>query len=146
MEKIPKEKLELYAIILLLLSIIFPPIFFASIYGLAIFGLVKVLHKIGLSGRKRIFLSFLIFGIVTGIMVARTWPKEAGIYFNIFTVFFGDLIYEFSIQYLGDISSPQAHYTIPWFLRVPQVYVLASVVLWVSLGLLVQAIYNRKKG
>jgi len=55
----------------------------------------------------------------------------------------GDKIYEVSILFFGDPSSPQAHFSIPWLLRIPQVYVPVSVFFWVIVGLLIQTIYNR---
>lgn len=61
---------------------------------------------------------------------------------NFPATYFGDTIYGWSIQLLGNPHSFHAHDTIPWLLRVPQVYVIASIVLWGLLGLVVQLIYN----
>jgi len=51
--------------------------------------------------------------------------------------------YNLSIQYFGDSSSPQAHYTIPWILRIPQVYVMASLILCGLVSLPLQWVSNR---
>jgi hypothetical protein len=86
----------------------------------------------------------LIFGAVTGSLTAWAWPLEASIYFNLLATLLGDRVYVLSIRYLGDSGSPQAHFTIPWTLRVPQVYVLASVALSALVGLPLQWLYNRR--
>ena len=125
-------------------NIILPLLVLSAIYGLAIFGFIVVLRKMGISSKKRVILSFLIFGIVTGFLVAWAWPKDISVLINIFTAFLGDEVYQLSILYLGDISSPQAHYTIPWILRIPQVYVIVSIMFWGLIGLLIQFIYNKR--
>lgn len=125
-------------------GVILPLLILSTIYGLTIFGFTVILRKMGVSSQKAILLSFLAFGTLTGFLVAWAWPKEIGILLNIFTVFLGDEVYQLSILYLGDISSSQAHYTIPWILRIPQVYVIVSVIFWGFVGLLIQIVYNRK--
>ena len=125
-------------------NIILPLLILSAIYGLAIFGFIVILRKMEIPSKKRIILSFLIFGTVTGFLVAWAWPKDIGVLINIFTAFLGDEVYQLSILYLGDISSPQAHYTIPWILRIPQVYVIVSIIFWGLIGLLIQFIYNRR--
>jgi hypothetical protein len=91
------------------------------IYGLAIFGLTVVLRQLGLAAKKSICLSWVLFGIGTGFLVAWAWPGDVSILINVFTVVLGDEVYHVSFLYLGDTRSPQAHYTIPWILRLPQV-------------------------
>jgi hypothetical protein len=117
----------------------------SAIYGLAICGLIVVLRKLGFLAKKRLGLSFVLFGIATGFLVAWAWPGDGSVLINFFTVFLGDGVYHLSIRYLGDISSPQAHYTIPWLLRIPQVYVIVSIILWSLIGVSSQVIYNRWK-
>lgn len=51
-----------------------------------------------------------------------------------------------SIQYLGDPHSAQAHSTIPRLLTVPQVYLLAAVLISAILGLPVQWVRNWASG
>jgi hypothetical protein len=51
-------------------------------------------------------------------------------------------IYVVSIDLLGNPISDQAHYTIPWLLRIPQVCVPVSILFWGLLGLAIQVIRN----
>jgi hypothetical protein len=126
----------------MIFGVILPILILSVIYGLAIFGSAVILRKMGVSSKKVIILSFLVFGAVTGFLVAWVWPGEIGVFINIFTVFLGDEVYQLSTRYLGDISSPQAHYTIPWILRIPQIYVPASIIFWGLVGLSLQLVYN----
>lgn len=100
-------------------NVIFPLLILSAIYGIVILGLVVLLRKMGVSGKRAIILSFLVFGAVTGILTAWVWPIDSSIYFNSFASFLGDQVYDPSIQFFGDMNSPQAHYTIPWILRIP---------------------------
>lgn len=124
-------------------NIILLVLILSAIYALVILGLVLLLRKIGVPGGRTIILGFLIFGAVTGILAAWIWPFDSSIYFNVFATYLGDQVYNLSIQYLGDMHSPQAHYTIPWILRIPQVYVLTSMVLCGLVSLPLQWVYNR---
>ena len=116
----------------------------AAVYGLVILGLVFLLRRMGVADRWMIVLGFLAFGIVTGILAACVWPLETCAVINVFAVLFGDWVYAVSIRLFGDPSSPQAHYTIPWLLRVPQVYAGASLVLYGLMGAAAQWAWNRK--
>ena len=87
-------------------------------------------------------LNFPIHSI--GFFAAWLWPADSSFYLNIFPALLGDQIYNLSIRYFGDTISPQAHYTIPWILRIPQVYVITSIVVYGLIGLLVQLAYNRR--
>ncbi len=114
-----------------------------SIYSLAIFGLILVLRRLKVPMKIAIVSGFLIFGVAMGFGVAWLWPlNDIGVVVNIPAALIGVLIYQWSIKYLGDPSSFQAHYTIPWILRIPQVYVLASVLFWGLVGLLIQIVRN----
>jgi hypothetical protein len=124
-------------------NVIFPFLLLSAIYGIVILGLIWLLRKMGVSGKRAIILSFLVFGAVTGILTAWVWPIDSSIYFNLFASFLGDQVYNLSIQLFGDRSSPQAHYTIPWILRIPQVYVLTSIVVCGLVSLPLQWVYNR---
>ena len=110
----------------------------SAIYGLVILGLVLLLRKMGVSEQRAIIFGFLIFGALGGILAAWAWPLDSSIYFNVFATYLGDQAYSLSIQYLGDMHSPQAHYTIPWLLRIPQVYVIVSILLCGLVGLPLQ--------
>lgn len=108
------------------------------VYAGVVYGLVVVFRKMRVSSNKAILLSFLVFGAGAGFFLAWVWPDEGSLIVNIPAAFFGDEIYILSIRYFGDPSSAHAHYTIPWMLRIPQVYVIASIILWGLIGLLVQ--------
>jgi len=126
-----------------ILNVVLLVLILSAIYALVILGLVLLLRKIGVPGQRVIVLGFLIFGAVAGILAAWIWPFDSSIYFNVFATYLGDQVYNLSIQYLGDVHSPQAHYTIPWLLRIPQVYVLTSIVLCGLVSLPFQWVYNR---
>lgn len=84
-----------------------------------------------------IFLGFVAFGVATGFIAV--WFREhtdSLFLLNIPGTLLGDAVYRQSIRLFGDPHSPQAHYTIPWLLRIPQVYVPASLVFWGLIGAL----------
>jgi len=93
--------------------------------------------------KARILTGFLIYGLVVGI-VSVWWDGISDMIFplNIPGVILGDETYILAIRYLGDPSSPHAHYTIPWILRIDQVYVPISIIFWGLIGLVIQLIYN----
>ena len=97
--------------------------------------------------KSKIFMAFLIYGIAVGILSFWWWHYGGDNPFlpNIPGVFLGDEVYVLSIEYLGDPGSPQAHYTIPWILRIPQVYVPVSVLFWGIIGSAIQIAYSRFK-
>ncbi len=112
------------------------------IIWIVILGLIVVFRKMQIASKKAILLAFLVFGTVMGFFTAWLWPADSSSYFNFFPAVLGDQVYNLSIQHFGDIISPQAHYTIPWILRVPQVYVITSIIAYGLIGLLLQLIYN----
>jgi hypothetical protein len=128
---------------MLFLGVIIPLLVLWAIYGLVILGLVVAFRKAHVPSEKAIFFSFLAFGAALGFFTAWLWPADSSVYFNVFGVLLGDPVYDLSIRYFGDIISPQAHYTIPWVLRIPQVYVITSIVVYALIGLLLQLVTNR---
>ena len=96
--------------------------------------------------KVRILTGFLIYGLVVGIL-SVWWDGISDMMFplNIPGVILSDETYTLAIRYLGDPSSPHAHYTIPWILRTNQVYVPISIIFWGLIGLVIQLIYNRIK-
>ena len=93
--------------------------------------------------KARIVTGFLIYGLVVGIL-SVWWDGISDTLFppNIPGVLLGGGTYGLAIRYLGDLSSPQAHYTIPWILRINQVYVPVSIIFWGLVGLLFQLSYK----
>ena len=89
------------------------------------------------SGRKKVLRTLLkalaIYMVITGIIITLLWPQESTVYFNPLLVMLGDKIYNKAINVIGDPTSPQAHYTIPWPLRIPQVYFITSIIISIIL-------------
>jgi len=127
----------------MIFGIIVPLFILPATYGLVILGLVMAFRKMQIPSKKAILLGFLTFGIAIGFLTAWAWPADSSFYFNAFGALLGDQVYNLSIRCFGDIISPQAHYTIPWILRVPQVYVITSIVVYGLVGLVLQLVYNR---
>ena len=83
---------------------------------------------------------FVVYGLIVGFLTVWWWHYSDNLFFpNIPAILLGDRAYSLSIDLLGDPSSAQAHYTIPWILRIPQVYVLASTTFWGFLGIVAQS-------
>lgn len=96
--------------------------------------------------KGKIVIGFLIYGLTVGLL-STWWQGISDMVFlpNIPGVMLGDSVYSLAISYLGDPSSPQAHLTIPWILRIPQVYIPISIMFWGVLGLVIQLICNIRK-
>lgn len=80
---------------------------------------------------------FMVFGTALGF--AAVWFRQhtdTVFLLNIPGTWLGDAVYDLSIRFFGDPCSSQAHYTIPWLLRIPQVYLPASIFFWGILGTL----------
>jgi hypothetical protein len=89
--------------------------------------------------RTRILLGFLLFGLLMGFLTALWSQLSDNIFLpNFPAVLYGDAVYEYSIILFGNPNFSQAHYTIPWLLRVPQVYVPVSMLFWGLCGLVIQ--------
>ena len=85
--------------------------------------------------KKVIITGFIIFGVAVGF-IAVWFRQHTDMVFllNIPGTLLGDAVYGLSIRFFGDPHSSQAHYTIPWLFRIPQVYVLASIFFWGLVG------------
>ncbi len=114
-----------------------------GIYGLVIAALAWLLRRLGVPGSRAILSGFLVYGLAAGILAVALWPMDTSVYPNVLAGWVGDWIYVNAIELIGDPHSDQAHYTIPWLLRVPQVYALASIILCGGLGTAAQWLYNR---
>ncbi len=113
-----------------------------AIQFLIIAGLVSVFRRLRLFGSHALVLGFSLFGLPAGVLAVWLWPNDTSAYSNPLAVWAGDWLYVQAIQWLGDPYSDQAHYTIPWLLRVPQVYAFASCALYGALGLVVEWLYR----
>jgi len=116
-------------------NIILPLVVLTLLYGVIILGLVWLLRRVGISGRWAILLSFLFFGLGTGLAVAWIWPLDSSVYPNVWAAILGDALYRFSSDRQGSL----------WLLEVPHVYILAGALLFGGFGLLVQWLYNRTR-
>jgi hypothetical protein len=72
--------------------------------------------------------------------------SDTSFFLNIPGTLLGEEVYGLSIRYFGNPYSPQAHFTIPWILRVPQVVAPASIFFWGLLGAIIQWIYSKFLG
>lgn len=113
-----------------------------GIYASIIYGLVFLLRWLKVSAKWAIVIAFLIFGMALGVWVTNRGLQDSTIIFNFPGILAGDEVYQWAIQHLGNPHSFQAHYTIPWVLRTPQVYIWTTLVVWGLFGLAVQVIYN----
>lgn len=107
--------------------------------------LVFFIRKIGIGKRYIIFAGFAIFGLLAGTFSGLVEHREGLIISNIIGVYLGDEVYSYAINHLGDPHSFQAHYTIPWVFRIPQIYLFTSLISYSVIGLVIQLIYNAVK-
>ncbi len=114
-------------------NVILPLVFLTVSYGALIWGLIWLLRRARLPLRPAISLGFLCFGTASAWLAAWIWPTDSSLYLNVWAVFLGDWLYQWSSESLGD----------PWLLQVPQVYLIAAVILYGGLGLLAQETYAR---
>ena len=125
-----------------MISNLVPLVMLSIIYGLGIFGLIVLLRIVQVSARWRIVLGFLLFATATGFLVVQQWPLDSIFLYNFPAQFLGYEIYYWSIQLIGDPTSANAHDTIPWFLRIPQVFLMVSLIFWGLLGAFIQWVVN----
>ena len=109
-----------------------------AIYGVISIALTWLIQRFRAVNRYAVFLSLLIFGVVTGILIVWLWPLDSSVLPNIFGVWLGDWIYHQAIAWIDDPNSAHAHNTIPWFFQIPQVYAIASVGLCAIAGWVLQ--------
>lgn len=84
------------------------------------------------------------YGVMSTFFSFFEWPDE-GIHFilNLPGNLLSESVYVNSIELIGQQGSKQAHYTIPWILRVPQVIIPVSISFWIGLGVIIQIFFNR---
>jgi hypothetical protein len=91
--------------------------------------------------RSRVLLGFLGYGVIVGLASIWWWHYSDNVLpLNIPGTVLGDVVYRYSIEYLGDPYSGQAHFTVPWILRVPQVYAPVSAMVWGAVGMALQCV------
>ena len=107
-------------------------------YYLLIFGMILLLHMIGVSRRQAIFVSFLLFGVFLGSMETQI-KNHSDI--SPPSMILGDYIHSYTEDHWTYPSTPYERLQIPWFLQTPQVYFLSTTILWGFLGLVLQGGY-----
>lgn len=107
--------------------------------------LVYFLYKVGIHERHMIFAGFAIFSLLAGTFSGLAQHREGLIIYNALGVYLGDEVYNYAINHFGNPHSFQAHYTIPWIFRIPQIYLFASLIAYGVIGLVIQLIYNAVK-
>lgn len=101
-----------------------------------------LLRRLRIGGRNTIVLAFVIWGLASGLLAAGLWPLDSTVYANVYAVLLGDQVYTWAIRWLGDPHSAQAHTTIPWVLRAPQVYVAAGLLSGAVAGVCAQRLWS----
>jgi hypothetical protein len=97
-----------------------------------------------LPGKSKIRVGFLIYGVTVGLLNFWWWSISDSLFLlNIPRELIGYQVYDIATRLLGDPFSPQAHYSIPWVLRIPQVFIPVSTLLWGVIGLSIQTGYIR---
>ncbi len=92
--------------------------------------------------RSKILVGFLVYGLAVGLLSVWWWGSRDSMFLpNIPGELLGERVYDLSIKIFGNPHSPQAHFTIPWVLRIPQVFVPVSVLFWSIIGLVIQMIH-----
>lgn len=83
-----------------------------------------------------VFMMGIVYGIFSGVFFAINYREGVGwhMLLNIPGMLLGDYIQSMALQIIGDPHSDHAFFTIPWILRQPTVYVVASVLFWGGLG------------
>jgi hypothetical protein len=93
--------------------------------------------------KSKILFFFLLYGIFVGFLSFWWWNISDNLFLlNIPGMLLGDKVYDLSINLIGDPFSPQAHFTIPWVFRTPQVYVPVSVLFWGIFGIIIERLRN----
>jgi hypothetical protein len=116
-------------------NVLLPLVILSAVYALTIFGLTLLVRTLRVTSRWAVFLGFVTFGVVTGLLTAWIWPLDSSAYASLYATILGDAVYRLAAAHLGD----------PWLLRVPQVYVLVSTAVYGLLGLMAQGICLRIK-
>ena len=89
--------------------------------------------------RNKLLIYFLIYSLVAGFVSAWWWTFSDNLFLpNVPGMLIGDGVYALSIEFLGNPSSAQAHYSISWVLRIPQIYIPVTIIFWGVFGLIIQ--------
>ena len=90
--------------------------------------------------KNKLLAFFVIYGLIVSFLSVLWWYYSDNLLIpNIPGIIISDKAYSLSVDLLGDPSSSQAHYTIPWMLRIPQIYVPVSIIFWGLFGLMTRS-------
>lgn len=93
--------------------------------------------------KTKFLIAIVGYGIFATFLSVWQWPNDGlGFILNLPGNLLGEITYHNSIGYMGDPVSPQAHYTIPWILRMPQVVIPISMTFWAGIGTIIQLLSN----
>ncbi len=106
------------------------------------FILFLLLKRLKIPAGIILFVSFALFGIISGTLAVLYGREDGQNIINLPGVLLGDAIYSYALRYYGYPSSGLAHFAMPWIMRTPQVTFYTSTFIWGILGLLAQAGYN----
>jgi len=127
------------------ISIFFYGMFYNAL-PLAILGLL--LFLVGVPKNRLIFISFTLFGILSGLAAALYGHSDGQAIFNALGVGLGDAIHPYLMEHFSDPNSAysaSSSYSIPWIMRTPQIVLFTSAISFSLIGLVVQLIYNAVK-
>lgn len=124
--------------------ILVPLVLFSTIYALIIIGCIVLLRIVRVSAGWSVVFGFLLFATTTGLFVVQQWPQDSIFLYNFPAQFLGYETYYWSIELIGAPTSANAHDTIPWFLRIPQVFLVVSIIFWGLLGAFIQLVVNAR--
>jgi hypothetical protein len=96
-----------------------------------------------ISSKSKILVGFLLYGVLVGLLSFWWWGISDNILLlNIPGELIGYEVYNIAISLFGDPFSPQAHFSIPWILRIPEVFIPVSIICWGAIGLVFQIVYS----
>ena len=121
----------------------FTLILLSFIYAGTYWVIWRLVKRVKILKNWAVLLSALLFAFFSSSAAALSWPIDSSVYYNVFACLLGDEVYNLAIEILGDPGSAQAHFTIPWMLRVPQVYIPTALGLFGFLGAIGQRLYNQ---
>ena len=120
-------------------------LFFAQliIYGLLVWVLSKLLGSYRSLSHIAILLSCLIVGLAAGLLTVVLWQRtDSVVYPNMAASVLGDQVYIWATSKVPPgVTAP--HYAIAWPLRIPQVYIFSSLIIFGAVGLVIQTAYKR---
>lgn len=127
-------------------NLLLPLLLLLTAYALAIRLLVRGLRAAGVPAYGAVWLSFVLFGVLSGALAAGLWPHDSAVYSNVAAVWTGDVLHWAAVHLLGNPASDHAARTVPVWLQLPLVYVTAGLFLGAVCGAPAQWLVNRQAG